>query len=119
MRRRLDPTEKRFDGKRAPREAPPPSRFGRSKSGSPFVLRRLSYRNATGAKLYRLGYLISPELPPLYGNQTWTLAQLEAAGVIWIDYNPWPQPLTEADPNDTGVLPAGAVADEDDEDSDE
>ena len=108
----------RFDGK-PPREAPPPSRWGRNKSGSArFVVRKVGFRDIKGRKLYRLGFLTSQGRPPLFSQELWTLERLQAAGVIWLDRSPFDAGVDDK-PTDRVEVPEGAVMDDDDDDQDE
>jgi len=66
-----------------PREAPPPSRWGKSKNGVYFYLVHTNKRcQPSGEKLYRCRY----------GHGTvgcyWTLKDLEDAGVRWLKRRP-------------------------------
>jgi len=80
----------KFAGKKVPREAPPPSRWGQSKSGTArFVVRKVGFRNKHGQKLYRLGFWTSHERGPLFSQQLWTLAELTKAGVVWLNESPF------------------------------
>ena len=66
---------------RAPREAPPPTRFGKSAVfGTYFEIRGGRHRDARGRKLYRLFYVASGVL----GTQQWTLDELVATGVKFL-----------------------------------
>ena len=69
---------------RAPREAPPPGKFGRTRSGSPFrpILQR--ERSPRGEKLYRLFWLDYE----VKGTGTFTMEQLSEAGVRWLKRAP-------------------------------
>ena len=70
---------------RAPREAPPPSRWGRSRpSGTYFEVTGGRKRNAAGRKLYRLRYFD----PEIRGTQEWTLEELLASCPRWLQNKP-------------------------------
>ena len=108
-----DPTAV-FEGK-PPREAPPPSKWGRSKLGHDFVVRKVGYRNVRGQKLYKLGFLNTLTEEPgraLYSSQTWTLEQLNAQGVQWLDRCPVATLIEEPDRD---PIPDGMARDDDDE----
>ncbi len=107
----------RFEGSKVPREAPPPSKWGLSKSGSTrFVLRKVGYRNKHGAKLYRLGYFMGDGRPPLFSQQLWTLKQLVDSGVRWLKESPFTG--VNEEPTDDVVLPKGVEPDEEDDTED-
>lgn len=96
---------------KVPREAPPPSKWGKSKNGSSkFVVRKLRHRNYRGQKLYRLGYA-NHGSKPLFGSQIWTLEELEAAGVVWLKASPFTDPEAENTEMDI-VVPEGGIADD-------
>ena len=59
-------------GKRAPREAPPPSRQVRSATGKVWTLIGGTIRDANGRKLYRLRSECG-----ILGAQLWTVDQLD------------------------------------------
>ncbi len=66
-----------------PREAPPPSRWGRSgKAGIYFYLVHTTQRSHRGEKLYRCRYQEG-----VVGRH-WTLQELEDAGVHWLKRKP-------------------------------
>lgn len=69
---------------RAPREAPPPSIWGKTRSGSYFRVVKLSKRNARGEKLYRLWWIEHK----VKGTKEWTLAELVECGVRWLKRRP-------------------------------
>lgn len=66
-----------------PREAPPSSRWGRSKKGTYFYVIYTTKRNAQGRKLYRLLYPGGTA-----SNLFWTLEELNEAGVRWLKRKP-------------------------------
>ena len=73
--------------KRQQRESPPPSRWGRSKTGKvPFYLIHSTKRDHRGRKLYRCDYGRGIK------GRYWTLEELEEAGVRWLKRKPkdWP-----------------------------
>lgn len=106
----------KFTGK-VQREAPPPSRWGRSKTGTLFTWRKIGYRDNKGRKLYRLGYYMALGRPPLYSSgHLWTLEELARAGVEWLpEAPPIALGVVESAPDDSIEIPKGAVIDEDDE----
>lgn len=65
------------------REPPPPSRWGRSSTGTPFRVSLCSRRDHLGRKLYRLVFAEGVK-----GSRHWTLADLQAAGVRWLKRRP-------------------------------
>jgi len=69
---------------RAPREAPPPSKWGRTASGSPFRVVLLSKRDPRGRKLYRLLWLEHN----VKGTKEWTLDELLDSKVRWLKRRP-------------------------------
>ena len=69
--------------KRHQSETPPPSRWGRSKSGTVyFYLVHTTKRDEHGRKLYRCKFQ-----PGVVGRH-WTLQELEEAGVRWLKRKP-------------------------------
>lgn len=105
----------KFEGK-PPREAPPPSRWGKSRTGTAkFVVRKVGFRNKHGAKLYRLGYLMAEGRPPLFSQQLWTLAQLNASGVVWLKEPPFAGITEEPTDTDDLIVPKDAIPDQDEE----
>lgn len=72
--------------KRAPRETPPPSKWGRSSSGTYFEITNMqgTARDLRGRKLYLLRYLKDD----VTGNQLWSLDDLNEAGVRWLKHKP-------------------------------
>lgn len=108
-----DPLLKKFSGPKVPREAPPPSKWGKAKSGSTFVVRKVGFRNVRGKKLYRLGHHMGPGRPPLFSQHLWTLDELIAAGVEWLSESPFTG--VNEEPMDKVEPPAGAVDDKDEE----
>jgi len=74
--------------KRAPREAPPPTKWGKSRGGVYFEIRGGRKRNAKGEKLYRLFYYAQKGYCEVRGNQLWTLAELKADGITWLAGKP-------------------------------
>lgn len=102
---------KKFDGK-PPREAPPPSKWGMSRTGTcRFTVRKVGFRNKRGEKLYRLGFHVSDDRGPLFSQQLWTLAELNAQGVVWLDKSPFAAELPEQ-PTDTVDVPKDAMPDD-------
>ncbi len=69
---------------RAPREAPPPGRYGRSRTGTPFEITGGRKRDHLGRKLYRLRYMD----PDIRGSQEWTLDELINSGVRFLQRRP-------------------------------
>jgi len=69
---------------RAPREAPPPSVWGKSVTGIYFRVVLQKQRDRHGRKLYRLYFLDAG----VKGNYLWTLAELEDAHVHWLKRRP-------------------------------
>jgi hypothetical protein len=65
-----------------PREAPPPSRYGKSKNGIYFYLVHTTKRDEKGQKLYRCKYAEGVT------GRWWTLPELEGAGVRWLQRRP-------------------------------
>ncbi len=105
----------KFQGSKVPREAPPPSRWGRSKTGTAFTWRKVGFRDSRGRKLYRLGYFMAPGSPPLWSSgMLWTLDGLTNAGVEWLDASPFDVEVIT--PTDQIEMPKDAVIDSDDGD---
>lgn len=73
---------------KAPRESPPPSRWGKSKAGVYFEIVGGHKRDDHGRKLYRLRYLSSPGWIEVVGAQQWTLAELIESGVRFLKHRP-------------------------------
>jgi hypothetical protein len=69
---------------RAKREAPPPTKWGKSSGGTYFEIVYTRKRNLEGKKLYRLLYLYSG----VKGNTTWTLDELNEQKVRWLKNRP-------------------------------
>jgi hypothetical protein len=65
-----------------PRETPPPSRYGKSKTGTYFYLIHTTHRDHMGRKLYRLRFDHGG------AGTTWTMEQLEEAGIRWLKNRP-------------------------------
>ncbi len=65
-----------------PREAPPPSRWGKSKNGTYFYLVHTKDRTDKGEKLYRCRYATRVT------GRHWTLAELNDNGVRWLKRRP-------------------------------
>lgn len=102
-----------FEGTKVPREAPPPSKWGRSRTGTAlFVVRKVGYRNHRGQKLYRLGYKVSDERGPLFSQQLWTLDELTKSGVVWLKESPFTTD-TDAVELDRMEMPKDVVEDVD------
>jgi hypothetical protein len=75
--------------KRAPREAPPPGKYCRSRTGNSAARIRLtSKRTKDGAKLYQLMYLTGVADDEIGGSGRWTLRQLTDAGVRFMQRRP-------------------------------
>lgn len=111
MRKRSLTIEK-FSGDKVPREAPPPSKWGQSKTGAArFVVCKVGFRNKHGKKLYRLGYFVGNEHPPLFSQHMWTLDELNSSGVEWLSESPFAPGAPEQLPDDTPV-PEDAVVDD-------
>ena len=115
--KRRDFVQPRFVG-RPPREAPPPSRYGQSRSGNAtFTWRKAPWRNIAGEKLYRLGFYGTDDGRPQFSTQLWTLRELAANGVVWLD-GPPAGALVGGDivPVTQDEAPEGAVLDTEDDD---
>lgn len=76
--------QKVFEGKKVPREAPPPSKWGRGRSGVTFTTRKVGFRNRHGKKLYRLGFFVQESGRPTFSSHLWTLEELNAQKVEWL-----------------------------------
>lgn len=105
---------RKFEGK-PPREAPPPSRWGRGRGGSLFVVRKVGFRNLRGQKLYRLGFHVGDHRGPLFSQELWTLDKLTEQGVVWLDKSPWPDSISDEAPQGDVEPSALIVADEEPE----
>lgn len=113
-----DLTFQKFRGDKVPREAPPPSRWGVSKTGAAkFVVRKVGFRNKHGKKLYRLGYFLGEGKPPLFSQQLWTLDQLNSSGVVWLQESPFTG--VNENPTDKIETPEGAELDTDADEQEE
>ena len=69
-----------------PREAPPPSRYGRSKNGTYFYVVHSNRRNSKGLKLYHMVYRIG--VHAVKSSQPWTLQELLAQNPKWLKRKP-------------------------------
>ena len=67
----------------AKREPPPPSRWGRSKSGTYFYVIHTTTRDPKGRKHYRLLFPGGAK-----SGFLWTLERLNEAGVRWLKRKP-------------------------------
>lgn len=103
---------KKFEGK-PPREAPPPSRWGRGRSGALFTVRKVGFRNKEGKKLYRLGFFETPDGKPLFSSHLWTLDKLNEQQVTWLQVCPVEQEVEVQLAEEKA--PAGAEIDTDDD----
>lgn len=79
---RLPREYRRPRGGRKQREAAPPTKWMRSKTGKPFKLVKTQGVNAADEWMYRLDY------GDIVGNQLWSISDLEAVGAYFIDDQP-------------------------------